>query len=56
MSNVKPIQLWDLEIWHGKKKMSTVLRGVQYGVAALKRKQLISNGELKRNIWIVKHT
>ena len=47
--------LFDVQIALSARLNQTVMFGVHYGVAAMKRKNLVAAGVLKRNIWIVKH-
>lgn len=51
----KPTPLFDLQIVLSARMNQTTLRGVPYGVAAMKRKMLIASGTLRRNVWIIKH-
>lgn len=47
-------QLYNVSLARGKCAKEIVMRNVQYGIAALKRKQLIASGTIRRNIWIEK--
>ncbi len=56
MSNQpQPVQLYDVQIVLSARMNQTVMRGVQRGVAEWKKKLLISEGKLRRNVWIIKH-
>ncbi len=47
-------QLYNLSVARGNKAKEIIMRNVQYGIAALERKRLISAGTLRRNCWIEK--
>lgn len=47
--------LFDVQMALSARLNQTVLFGVHYGVAMMKKKNLIASGVLKRQIWIVKH-
>jgi len=47
-------QLYNVSLARGKYAKEVVMRNVPYGIAALKRKQLIASGTIRRNIWIEK--
>lgn len=48
-------KLYDVQIVLSARMNQTVMRGVHYGVAQWKKKQLIAAGQMKRQIWIVPH-
>lgn len=48
-------QLWDVQIALSARLNQTVHRGLQRGIAEAKKKALIAQGVLKRNIWIIPH-
>lgn len=55
MSNQpQPVQLYDVQIVLSARMNQTVMRGVHYGVAMFKKKALIAQGVMKRQIWIIK--
>lgn len=51
---MKPTQLYNVSLARGKYSKEIVMRNVPYGIAAMKRKQLVAEGTLARNIWITK--
>ncbi len=55
LSHKKTQLLFDVQIVLSARMNQTVARGVHYGVAAFKKKALILQGVLRRQIWIVKH-
>lgn len=50
----KAIQLYDVQVCSGSRLTHVMFRGLQYGVAVMKKKVLIASGTMKRNVWIVK--
>jgi len=51
---MKKTQLYNLSVARGKYAKEVIMRNVHYGIAAMKRKQLIACGTLRRNVWIEK--
>lgn len=47
------MKLFNLELARGKFSKEVIVRCVPYAIAVSKKKQLISNGTIPRNIWIV---
>ncbi len=55
MKAPQPTPLYDIQICASKHLKQTTFRGLQYGVAMMKKKVLIAQGIVARHIWIVRH-